>query len=255
MTITELSLASSGHCSGASLQKARDPEGGQQVPTASLSKRARRANRSGANSFGNSHSVRSCHPIDVCMSRRNFKTHFGGLDLDVIEAMAASSGCERLHLIWLTGGCCDLEHTTYNARPLLLAPCSEAHPSRRAFLSMGTFIEDLRRHKPHSRPRAVRLDALGRRRSETRYIWWVTLRQRVAADRYGVLHLKSPDPGSPYRSQPNSSGTTSRSSSPGMPRAGPIRLQSQGISPWKLPRSQRRPRKRRTAPRGGRGVP
>jgi hypothetical protein len=30
--------------------------------------------------------------------------------------------------------------------PLLLAPCSEAHPSRMAFLSMGTFIEDLRRH-------------------------------------------------------------------------------------------------------------
>jgi hypothetical protein len=68
------------------------------------------------------------------------------LDLDVIEAMAASSGCVRLHLIWLTGGCCDLEYTSYNARPLLLAPCSEAHPSRMAFLSMGTFIEDLRRH-------------------------------------------------------------------------------------------------------------
>ncbi len=35
---------------------------------------------------------------------------------------------------------------------------------------------------------------LGGRRPETRYIWFVIFRQRVAAIRYGVPHLKSSGP-------------------------------------------------------------
>jgi len=40
----------------------------------------------------------------------------------------------------------------------------------------------------------VRLDALGGRRPETRYIWWVIFGQRVSADRYGVPLSMSSSP-------------------------------------------------------------
>jgi len=45
--------------------------------------------------------------------------------------------------------------------------------------------------QPHPGSCAVRLHPLGDRRPETRYIWFVIFRQRVAAARYGVPHLKS----------------------------------------------------------------
>ena len=48
--------------------------------------------------------------------------------------------------------------------------------------------------QPHAGSRAVRLDALGGRRLETRYIWWLIFRQRVSAGRYGVPQLKSSGP-------------------------------------------------------------
>ena len=48
--------------------------------------------------------------------------------------------------------------------------------------------------QPHPSPRAVRLDALGDRRLETRYIWWVIFWQRVSADHYGVPLSKSSGP-------------------------------------------------------------
>ncbi len=47
---------------------------------------------------------------------------------------------------------------------------------------------------PHAASRAVRLDALGGRRPETRYILWVIFRQRVSASRYSVPDLKSSGP-------------------------------------------------------------
>jgi hypothetical protein len=51
---------------------------------------------------------------------------------------------------------------------------------------MRSLTRTVRHTQPHSGPRAVRLDALGRRRPETRYIWWVTFRQRVAVGRRGA---------------------------------------------------------------------
>jgi hypothetical protein len=41
--------------------------------------------------------------------------------------------------------------------------------------------------QPHSGARAVRLDALGSRRLDTRYSGWVAIRQRVAVGRCGSL--------------------------------------------------------------------
>jgi hypothetical protein len=44
--------------------------------------------------------------------------------------------------------------------------------------------------QPHTGPRAMRLEALGGRRLETRYIWWVIFRQRVSAGSSGWCHTK-----------------------------------------------------------------
>jgi len=48
--------------------------------------------------------------------------------------------------------------------------------------------------QPHAGPCAVRLHPLGGRRPETRYIWWVIFRQRVAAARTASPRLKSSGP-------------------------------------------------------------
>jgi hypothetical protein len=45
--------------------------------------------------------------------------------------------------------------------------------------------------QPQAPPPAVCLHPLGSRRLETRYIWWVAIRQRIAAARYGVPRSRS----------------------------------------------------------------
>ena len=92
--------------------------------------------------------------------------------------------------------------------------------------------------QPHPGPRAVRLDALGDRRLETRYIWWVIFWRRVSADHYGVP-IRSRRARSPPRpkSAPSIAATPSAS---WLPRIsfGLIRLHSKGILAQGLPPSQ-----------------
>ena len=85
--------------------------------------------------------------------------------------------------------------------------------------------------QPHAGPCAVRLQPLGGRRPETRYIWWVIFRQRVSAGRYGVPQLKS---SGPPHAQTKSGPSIARPSSTPRPLttcSGPIRLHSQRIPP------------------------
>ena len=55
-------------------------------------------------------------------------------------------------------------------------------------------VADPNREAPQPHACAGCLNALGRRRPETRYISWVTFRQRVSAGRYGGPEVKSSGP-------------------------------------------------------------